>query len=294
MTEQQPDGRLDAILEMLESIASLDFSSRLEISDRADHIDAVAAGLNMLSEELEASVVERWRLEEINTNLERFAGVAAHDMKSPLGESVALTILLEDALRDRPDERVSEYLELLRKASYRMSTMITGILEYSCISFANMQPQEVDLGKVCKDVAAQYASDERVAIRITDEMPLVVHYETALIQIMDNLLSNAVKHNDKDSCEIEIRCTEGTDDFEISVVDNGPGILPEDREKIFDMFENLASERRDSTGIGLATAKKVVTETNGRIWVEPTEDQGARVVFTIAKKPIQSVRSHGR
>lgn len=69
MTEQQPDKRLDAILGMLESIASLDFSTRLTISNKADKIDAVASGLNMLSEELEANVVEKWKLEESEENL---------------------------------------------------------------------------------------------------------------------------------------------------------------------------------------------------------------------------------
>ena len=70
MTERQPDERWDAVLGMLESIASLDFSRSLAISGKADELDAVASGLNMLSEELEASVVERAKLEAVVTELE--------------------------------------------------------------------------------------------------------------------------------------------------------------------------------------------------------------------------------
>lgn len=283
MTEQRSDERLNAILVMVQHIASLDFKTRITISDSADTIDAVATGLNMLSEELEANVVARAKLEEINTSLERFARVAAHDMKSPLSESTALTILLEQALKDRHDEQVFEYLDLMRETNLRMSELITGILEYSCIGFANLQLQEINLGKLFKEWAGQYSSGKRVSVSIADNMPVVKHYETALKQVIDNLLSNAVKYNNKDVCRIEIRCTESEDNYEISVVDNGPGILPQDHERVFQIFEKLASGLEDSTGIGLATAKKIVTETNGRIWIEPTGDEGATFVFTIRK-----------
>ena len=76
MSEPKFDERLDAVQSMLESIASLDFTRKLKLSSKADKIDAVGAGLNMLSEELKANVVKRSKLEEINTNLERFAYTA--------------------------------------------------------------------------------------------------------------------------------------------------------------------------------------------------------------------------
>jgi hypothetical protein len=91
MTEQQPDERWDAILGMLKSMASLDFSRTLPISDEADNMDAVASGLNMLSEELHANVVERSTLEKIvkelevaNQELQAFSDVLAHDLRNPL------------------------------------------------------------------------------------------------------------------------------------------------------------------------------------------------------------------
>jgi len=73
MSELQYDKRFDAVLSMLESIASLDFTKKIKLSSKADTIDAVAAGLNMLSEELKSKVVEKSILEEINQNLEQFA-----------------------------------------------------------------------------------------------------------------------------------------------------------------------------------------------------------------------------
>ena len=131
MTEQQPDRRLDAVLEMLMSIASLDFSSRLTITNNVDSIDAIASGLNMLSEELEGNVVEISKLEEVNHNLERFACVVAHDMKTPLGNAISISNLLEDELKDHHNKEVLEYIELLRQTNKQMSHLISGVLEYS-------------------------------------------------------------------------------------------------------------------------------------------------------------------
>lgn len=284
MTEQQPDRRLDAVLEMLMSIASLDFSSRLTITNNVDSIDAIASGLNMLSEELEGNVVEISKLEEVNGNLERFACVVAHDMKTPLGNAISISNLLEDELKDHHNKEVLEYIELLRQTNKQMSHLISGVLEYSRTSFANLQPQEVDLGKLCREIAAQYRSNKQIAINIADKMPVIKYHETALTQIINNLIDNAVKYNDKEICQIEVQCAYQNDQYVISVADNGPGVLPEYREKIFDLFENLNTEKENSTGIGLATIKKIVTDTNGRIWVESSENQGARFVFTIKKR----------
>ncbi|MCH8902963.1 MAG: HAMP domain-containing histidine kinase [Bacteroidetes bacterium] len=284
MTKQQLDKRLDDIIGMVESIAAMDFSRRLPLGNTADSIDAVSVGLNMLCEELEANVVERSRLEEINDSLERFAASAAHDMKSPLIVSISLAELLKDELKDYKDEKVLEYLELLLATNLRMNKMITGILEYSRISFAKIKPQQVDMVKLCKEIATSYSTIKQVSITIDDKMPIVMHYETALTQIISNLVDNAIKFNDQETCEIEIHSADNGDHYEISVTDNGRGILPENREKIFDLFENLKSEKKNSIGIGLATVKKIVTETKGKIWVEATEDQGAKFIFTIDKR----------
>jgi len=286
MSEPQFDERLDAVLSMLESIASLDFTRKLKLSKRADKIDAVAAGLNMLSEELQSNVVKRSKLEEINANLERFASIAAHDMKSPLIIIFGLITLIENELGENANKQISQYLKLLKETNERTKRLINGILDYSRISFANMEMQELNLGKICREAAAQYSSKKQVVITVDEKLPIVNHYEIALTQIFSNLLSNAVKYNDKTTCKIEISCIEKLDYYELSVADNGPGIAEKKREKIFDLFENLRTEKDDSAGIGLATVKKMITETNGRIWVEPSKNQGAMFVFTINKDNI--------
>ena len=90
MTDQQSDGRWDAIQSMMESVAALDFSRRLTISEKADSVDAVAAGLNMLSEELEANLAERKRAEEALRQQHRMLGVLTRSF--PHAQHVLLSV----------------------------------------------------------------------------------------------------------------------------------------------------------------------------------------------------------
>jgi len=283
MTEQPADERLNAILAMLERIASLDFSARLPISDRRDAIDAVAAGLNMLSEELESSVIQRSRLEEINEDLERFAAAAAHDIRSPLFVSGSLAHILADELEGHQNEDVARHLDMLKATNAQMMSLLKGILAYSRIGIAHAPMSEVDLGKLCSEIAARHTLEDAVVISFDESMPVVTHHPIALEQILENLVGNAVKHNDKETCEVTIRCEEKAEYFELSVADDGPGIAEEKRERIFDLFENLGGDDAANTGIGLATVKKLVTGTGGRLWVEASASGGARFVFTINK-----------
>ena len=93
-----------------------------------------------------------------------------------------------------------------------------------------------------------------------------------------------VKYNDKALCEIHISSLEKENYYEISISDNGPGIAEVHRLKVFDLFENLKTKEKSSSGIGLATAKKLVTESEGRIWVEAAANNGAKFIFTINKE----------
>lgn len=283
MIKEQNDERFSAVLALLQSIASLDFAQRIELSAKADELDAIASGLNMLSEELRSNVVKRSELEEINGNLEKFAAIAAHDMRSPLDIAVSLTYLLEDELRDYKNEQVHEYLKYLRETNQRMSDLIIGILEYSKITLTKQHNIEVDLDKLFHQAAAQYGINENVVISIGQGIPVVHYSENALKQVVNNLIDNAIKYSDKEICQIEIECTDQGDQYAISVSDNGSGVPLEDRERIFNLFENLKSEKENSIGIGLAIAKKIITDYKGQIWVESSENKGARFVFTIKK-----------
>ncbi len=279
------EGKIDLthLIEMIGNMAKLDFSKRLNVEISEDPIDVMAYGLNMLSEELEYNVVKKSMLEEINRNLERFSFTVAHDIKSPLSSAFTLITLIEAELEGTENETLKEYFTLLKQINERTRNMINGILEYSKTNFNDTLISEVDLNRICSEIANEHSLNESIIISFQKNMPKVFYNEFALTQIISNLINNAIKYNDKDVCELEIRCADKENFYEVSVTDNGPGIADKDKEKIFDLFENLNNNIEESHGIGLSIVKKLVTQANGSVWVDTANKHGARFIFTIEK-----------
>jgi len=223
------------------------------------------------------------KLKETNKNLEEFAYTAAHDMKSPLNSANGLISLLEMELKEINNERIADYLVKLKDTFDSTKQLINGILDYSKMGLTEIKMEQFDLCTLIAKITNQYSSNKKVVIYFK-KLPLIVkHNKTALTQVIDNLFSNAIKYNDKEICEITVQCIEKKTHFEISISDNGPGIANKDKEKVFNLFENLNTSNTNSTGIGLATVKKIITETNGKIWIDSSEGQGTTIVFTINK-----------
>ena len=283
MSDPLTDERFDALQLMMEDLACLNFSKKLKLSDKSDRVDAIAAGLNMLSEELESNVVERKKLTEINESLQRFSAIAAHGMKTPLRVSKSLAILLKHELKDHDNNLVKEYIDQLKDTNANLNKMITSLLEYSKYALVEKKIQEVNLAEVFHEAAIPYCNNPRIEILTPNSLPVIWYSKPALLLIIRSLLDNAVKYNDKDICCIKIECMEQDQQFLISIKDNGPGIQPENFEKVFDLFENINVSNKESTGIGLAVVKNIVNDHNGRIWIDPSEEQGAKFVFFIKK-----------
>jgi len=230
----------------------------------------------------------RKKLEQANENLEKFAYTAAHDMKSPLNSASGLISLIEMELEGQENQKAIQYLGLLKDTFDNTKQLINGILKYSKTGFSETEVEDVNLYNLIAKIADRYntskqATGRPIKISMARTMPIVRHYETALYQVIDNLLNNAIKYNNKEVCEIDIKCTDKGNYYEVSIEDNGPGIDDKDKERVFDLFDNLKTQKKNSTGIGLATVKKLITETNGKVWLEPSKKQGAKFVFTINK-----------
>lgn len=284
MNDRTEKERLHQVVEMIGSMARLDFSERLQTEITNDPIDVLSYGLNMLSEELEHNVVKKSELEAINANLEKFSYTVAHDLKSPLNTISALISLIEAENRKTPNEKIEEYVKLLKETNDRSRNMVNGILEYSRLNFRDVIRKQIDLGKLCAKIAEEHSINKGVSIAIAPHMPVVYYDETALTQVLNNLISNAIKHNDKDFCKIGISSVDKGTYYEISVSDNGPGVPQEQKENIFNLFENQNSRRSNSTGIGLAIVKRIVSGAHGTIWVNSENHKGLTITFTIQKE----------
>jgi signal transduction histidine kinase len=277
------DERLHAILDMISKVAALDFSKTLGPSDKNDMIDAIAIGLNMLSEELNTRVVEKSKLDEVNSKLEKFAYTTAHDLKSPLNSIEGLVGLLEISL-DPQQMEVVEYLTRLKVTVNKMKDLVQGILNYSKADFENIQREEISLSGVLIEIMETDQFLHSVNVQINGTLPLIHFNKSAIYQIFRNLIGNAVKYCDKEICELKITTSEMKDHYQISIGDNGPGIPPSKHEGIFQPFNKMNSGKRaDSHGVGLSVVKQILETAGEKIWVESAIGKGATFVFTLRK-----------
>lgn len=288
MSDFDQNERLNDILDMIGRIAALDFSRSLTTSDKNDMIDAIALGLNMLSEELNSNVVEKAKLDLVNSKLEKFAYTTAHDLRSPLNSITGLLSLLEDSINPDASSEVALFISKLKITTEKMKSLVEGILIYSKAGANEIVQEEIDLAQAFKEIIEIDDISKKAEIHIIHPLPIVFFNRSSLYQVIRNLLTNSVKHSDKDDCKITVQAKEKEDHYQIIIADNGPGIALENQAIIFKLFNKVdatTTTNVDSHGIGLATVKSLLEDRGERIWVESVKGEGATFYFTI-KKPI--------
>jgi signal transduction histidine kinase len=213
--------------------------------------------------------LEQQRLELMRSNqdLEQFAYVASHDLKSPLRGIANAAHWLQDDLKGRLEGEQSRLLELIGERIKHMESMLDGILEYSRIGRRDYRTEEVDPCAVIEEIRDQGILPQSFEIVTEPGLPRLTTKLTPFQQVMQNLIVNAVKHHDRDHGTIRISARPNGDYVRFSVEDDGPGIPERYRDRIFGMFERLTPESEGS-GIGLALVKKLVERQGGSIDVQ--------------------------
>lgn len=226
-------------------------------------------------------------LEEKNQELERFASVAAHDLKSPLVGISSMAKLFSKNYDSIIDAKGRKMLNLIESSSNKLGSLIDGLLEYSkSESVLKEKKSKINLKDLKKDIIGLFNYDHELTLILKTSINEVVTNRAALDQILINLIANAIKYNDKKNIEIEIGVSSSDTHYEFYVQDNGPGIALEYQEKIFRIFEVMANKDRfgrSGNGIGLATVKKIVENSGGFVKVELEIEKGAKFIFTLEK-----------
>jgi len=249
--------------------------------DISDHKKAKQT-LEELNKDLESAIQE---LNRSNKELKDFAHVIAHDLKAPLRAIGTLADWISTDYSNKFDEHGKKQIKLLIDRVKRMSELIDGILRYSEIGRVTHKKEKVNLNTLITETIVQITPPENIEIIIENKLPFVICEKTHLMQIFQNLLSNAVKYMDKSQGRVRIGCVEEDDFWKFNVADNGPGIAEEYFEKIFQIFQTLSPrDGFESTGIGLAVAKKIVESYGGQIWVESKLGEGSTFFFTLPKQ----------
>jgi PAS domain S-box-containing protein len=207
------------------------------------------------------------QLKRSNRDLEDFAYIASHDLKTPLGGIKSAALWLEEDLHDLSDES-RKLLGLMRSRINRMETLLDDLLTYSRVGRADTAASEAKLADIFASIIEVVNPPAHIQVRVEGELPVIVTASAQLEQVLRNLINNAIKHHDKRSGEVVLSGKRVGDFVEFVVRDDGPGILPQFHDKIFQLFQTL--KRRDEvegSGMGLALVKKLVEQQNSCITV---------------------------
>lgn len=202
-----------------------------------------------------------------NRDLEQFAAIVSHDLKAPMR---ALQFLTEDVadMADRGDPAaIREGLALVRSQAQRMSSMLSGLLDYSSVGRKALAVEPVDTGQMARQIAESIPHGTGISVIVEGDWPMVDTLKAPLDLVLRNLVDNAVKHHDLERGKVWLECRDGADHLILTVSDDGPGIPQQHRAAIFLPFRTLAEPSRSSSGLGLGLAlvQRTTESVGGRI-----------------------------
>ena len=224
------------------------------------------------------------QLEKRNQELDQFAYVASHDLKAPLRAISNLSEWIEEDLEDKLDDDTRHQMSLLRGRVHRMENLINGLLQYSRVGRIQSKSEKVPVGQLLEEVIDSLDPPPAFTVEIEGEMPTLTTQRLSLQQVFSNLISNAIKHHDRPDGCVKISGVDRGKLYEFLVADNGPGIAPQYREKVFAIFQTLkARDEAENTGIGLSIVKKIIETQGGTIELESELGRGAIFRFAWPK-----------
>ena len=239
-------------------------------------------------------VTERKRIEnEIqrsNEDLQSFAYVAAHDLRSPLNAALRVSQLLARRLEGKLEEEESSLLALSVENLLRLSTLMQDILTYSGLGTGVPQRTSVALEEPLQTALAnlQHHIEKNAADITAGALPQVQGHRTQLAMLFQNLIGNAIKYRSEKTPHIRIEAVREGDHWRLSVSDNGQGFRTEYAARIFEPFQRLHGINIPGSGIGLATCKRIVERLGGHIWAESEPGQGSTFYFTLQSDRLDS------
>ncbi len=226
---------------------------------------------------------------ESNIQLKQFAHIASHDLKSPVRTVGSFITLLKKKAYDRMDKSEQMYMDMIETASKDMYSLVEDLLSYSKVNALDLNIEEVDI-KDELDVVFRNMNHQLLETKARVEIEELPESSfrgdrSKLRQVFQNLLSNGMKFVEKDKePHINIDYIDHNDRLEFVISDNGIGIAPEYREKVFEPFKQLNPKSEyTGTGMGLALINKIIEKHNGNIWIEDSPLGGASFHFTISK-----------
>ncbi len=280
---------LEKLQVVISRLGKGDFKQRSKDFGRADEIDLLAATFSHMADQLEENVLLKQQLieqlEMKNTELERFTYTVSHELKSPL---VTVNGFLGHLKRDLDADNRDKIAEDMNKISLAIDVMnkqLEDLLELSRIGRVGNPPNYLTVDSLCRGVVQMMQGiieDSNTNIEFGIDMPQVFADQARIGEVIKNLIENGIKFaSTGQQPRITISAEQKQDKVPCRVLDNGPGIEPRYRDRVFGLFDRLDSSI-PGTGIGLAMAKRIIGSHNSDIWIESQGDgQGCCFCFTL-------------
>jgi K+-sensing histidine kinase KdpD len=214
-----------------------------------------------------------------------------HDLRTPLTSiKASVTTLLESESGQRtieldPESRL-EFLEIIDEETDRLNQFIEGVVELARLEAGGTEMRRKaanveEILAIALERAGNLLKNHRLRVEVEKDLPLVDVDAKAVAEVVYTLLDNAAKYSPPQSL-VTIEACRAAGEIRISVADEGRGIAPELREKVFEKFFQADEHDRSGLGLGLAIARGLVESHGGKIRVEtPADGRGAKFVFTV-------------
>jgi signal transduction histidine kinase len=269
--------RIVSMARMANSIAAGNYSAHTEETG-TDELSHLARSLNYMAATLRENIT---LLRRKNDELDQFAHIVSHDLKAPLrGIDNVVTWIEEDHLTEL-SPKLREYLRLIKGRVNRAENLIRGILSYSRAGRETPEREEVNLKLLMDEILETIQPKPGIRVIVDRDLPVIHAERIPLQQVLTNLISNASNYHDKSSGWIEVKFRKDVDHYEFAVADNGPGIAQVYHDKIFVIFQTLHErDTIESTGVGLAIVKKILTDRKQEIKIKSEPGKGSTFTFT--------------
>jgi PAS domain S-box-containing protein len=256
----------------------------LHVRGLVDETAIVTKNMRLLETESQA----RQEAERANDLKLKFLGMISHELRTPLTaiKGFATTLLAEDV--SWSSEKQHDFLETINTESDKLHDLIEQLLDLSRMEAGTLRISlgKASLNNVVDSASAQLqavTTDHKLVMEIPPGLPQILCDEQRIAQVLTNLITNAAKYSPRQT-KITITAHQSGKMVQVDVFDQGPGIPPQDRIRVFEAFrqlENGTGSRTKGAGLGLAICKGLIEAHNGNIWIQDHRGSGTVVSFTI-------------
>ena len=270
--------------------AYVDLVATVVVYDNSRVVHAVFRDISQRREMERAIAESNKQLRRISESKSKFLAMTSHEIRTPLNAIVGFSELLEDTTYGELNAMQLDFAQNIREAARDLLALLSDVLDLSKVEAGRMRLElsPVSLARVTegiRKIVRGLARDTEVEMTVSVEPPnlTVLADEQRIKQILYNLLSNAIRYSPHGG-KVELRAVEAGDMAQVSVIDHGPGIAPEEQEKIFEAYYRIPAEGEEQdagTGLGLPLTQRLVEMHHGELTVQSEPGAGSTFTFTI-------------